>query len=87
MKHKSRPLPEIVCWRDAVYFRESEPAIVVSTSLLALCCQSAPEPTCETPISARSRSYASRSLRRIAAPLRPLHQPIDRAMDQVREPS
>ena len=41
--------------RDAVYLSGREPAMSMSTSLLALCCQSAPEPTCETPISARSR--------------------------------
>jgi hypothetical protein len=34
----------------------------MSTSLLALCCQSAPEPTCGTPISSQ-----------IATPLSPLH--------------
>jgi len=42
--------------REAVYLSGREPAMSMSTSLLALCCQSAPEPTCETPISARSRS-------------------------------
>jgi len=36
----------------------------MSTSLLALCCQSAPKPTWETPMRARSRSEASRSLRK-----------------------
>src|SRR6185437_5916901 len=50
--------------RDAVYPSGREPAMRISTSLLALCCQSAPEPTCDTPIRARSRSDASRSLRR-----------------------
>jgi hypothetical protein len=57
-------------WKIAIeneerfYLRGREPAMRMSTSLLALCCQSAPEPTCETPIRARSRSNASRSLRR-----------------------
>ena len=41
-----------------------EPAMRIATSLLALCCQSGPKPTWDTPISARSRSEASRSLRR-----------------------
>ena len=40
-----------------------EPVIRISTSLLALSCQSGPVATLETPISARSRSNGSRSLR------------------------
>jgi hypothetical protein len=40
-----------------------DPAMRISTSLLALCCRSEPEPICETPISARSRSDGSRSFR------------------------
>src|SRR5580658_4387572 len=40
-----------------------EPVMRMSTSLLALCCQSGPDATWETPISARSRSNGSRSLR------------------------
>src|ERR1700679_1776553 len=47
--------------RDAVYLSGREPAMRMSSSLLALCCQSAPEPTWETPIRARSKSKASRS--------------------------
>ena len=47
-----------------VYRSGREPAMRMSTSLLALCSQSAPEPTCEAPIRARSRSDASRSFRR-----------------------
>lgn len=39
-----------------------EPVMRMSTSLLALCCQSGPDATWETPISARSRSNGSRSL-------------------------
>jgi len=66
--------------RDADYLSGREPAMSMSTSLLALCCQSAPEPTCETPISARRRSYASISSQ-IATPLSPLNEPIDRGMD------
>src|ERR1700689_4277058 len=59
----TRPVPAPPSFPfDAVYLRGREPAMRMSTSLLALCCQSAPEPTCETPISARSRSNASRSL-------------------------
>ena len=46
-----------------VYLIGREPVIRMSTSLLALCCQSGPEATWETPISARSRSNGSRSLR------------------------
>ena len=52
-----------VLW-DAMYSSGREPAMSMSTSLLPLCCQSAPGPIWEAPISARSRSYASRSLRR-----------------------
>lgn len=40
-----------------------EPLIRISTSLLALCCQSGVEATLDTPMSARSRSNGSRSLR------------------------
>jgi hypothetical protein len=36
--------------RDADYLRGREPAMRMSTSLLALCCQSVPEPTCDAPI-------------------------------------
>jgi hypothetical protein len=39
-----------------------EPVMRMSTSLLALCCQSGPEATWETPTSARSRSNGSISL-------------------------
>jgi hypothetical protein len=45
------------------YLTGREPAMRMSTSLLALCCQSGPDATWETPISARSRSNGSRSLR------------------------
>src|SRR5580692_3215946 len=47
-----------------LYFIGREPLIRMSTSLLALSCQSGPVATLETPISARSRSNGSRSLRR-----------------------
>ena len=73
--------------RDAVYLSGREPAMSMSTSLLALCCQSAPEPTCETPISARSRSYASRSLRRSPLFLARFTSPSIAAWIMVREPS
>ena len=46
-----------------VYLIGREPVMRMSTSLLALCCQSGPDATWETPISARSRSNGSRSLR------------------------
>ena len=46
-----------------VYLIGREPVMRMSTSLLALCCHSGPEATWETPISARSRSNGSRSLR------------------------
>jgi hypothetical protein len=46
-----------------VYLTGREPVIRISTSLLALCCQSGLDATWETPISARSRSNGSRSLR------------------------
>ena len=45
------------------YLAGREPAMRMSTSLLALCCQSGLVATLATPISARSRSIASRSLR------------------------
>ena len=45
------------------YLIGREPVMRMSTSLLALCCQSGPDATWETPISARSRSNGSRSLR------------------------
>jgi hypothetical protein len=46
-----------------LYFIGPEPLIRMSTSLLALSCQSGPDATLETPIRARSRSNGSRSLR------------------------
>src|ERR1700686_629796 len=46
-----------------VYLIGREPMMRISTSLLALCCQSGPDATLETPIRARSRSNGSRSLR------------------------
>jgi|SRR5580658_4988711 hypothetical protein len=45
------------------YLAGREPVIRMSTSLLALCCQSGLVFTLATPISARSRSIGSRSLR------------------------
>jgi len=48
---------------SCVYLIVREPVMRMSTSLLALCCQSGPDATWETPISARSRSNGSRSLR------------------------
>src|SRR5579863_7234472 len=45
------------------YFVGREPVMRISTSLLALCCQSGLLATLDTPISARSRSNGSRSLR------------------------
>jgi hypothetical protein len=45
------------------YLRGREPVMRISTSLLALCCQSGLLATLDTPISARSRSNGSRSLR------------------------
>jgi hypothetical protein len=54
--HKLRPDSE-------VYLIGREPIIRISTSLLALCCQSGLDATLETPIRARSRSNGSRSLR------------------------
>src|ERR1700689_351280 len=45
------------------YLIGREPVMRMSTSLLALCCQSGPDATWETPIRARSRSNGSRSLR------------------------
>ena len=45
------------------YLGGREPAMRISTSLLALCCQSGVDATLETPIRARSRSNGSRSLR------------------------
>jgi hypothetical protein len=46
-----------------IYLIGRDPVMRMSTSLLALCCQSGPDATWETPISARSRSNGSRSLR------------------------
>jgi hypothetical protein len=48
---------------SCVYLIGREPVMRMSTSLLALCCQSGPDATWETPIRARSRSNGSRSLR------------------------
>ena len=48
---------------QGVYLTGREPEMRMSTNLLALCCQSGPDATWETPISARSRSNGSRSLR------------------------
>ena len=45
------------------YLAGREPVMRMSTSLLALCCQSGLVATLATPISARSRSIGSRSLR------------------------
>ena len=45
------------------YLTGREPVMRMSTSFLALCCQSGPEARLETPISARSRSIETRSLR------------------------
>ena len=45
------------------YFAGREPVIRMSTSLLALCCQSGLDATWATPMSARSRSNGSRSFR------------------------
>jgi hypothetical protein len=49
--------------RSPTYLIGREPVIRMSTSLLALCCQSGLEATLETPIRARSRSKGSRSRR------------------------
>jgi hypothetical protein len=49
--------------RHADYLAGREPVMRMSTSLLALCCQSGLVATLATPISARSRSIGSRSLR------------------------
>jgi hypothetical protein len=48
---------------QADYLAGREPVMRMSTSLLALCCQSGLVATLATPISARSRSIGSRSLR------------------------
>jgi len=45
------------------YFAGREPAMRISTNLLALGCQSGADATLETPIRARSKSTGSRSLR------------------------
>src|SRR5215831_5530922 len=45
------------------YLAGREPLIRMSTSLLALCCQSGAEDMLETPIRARSRSNGSKSFR------------------------
>jgi hypothetical protein len=45
------------------YFAGREPAMRISTNLLALGCQSGADATLETPIKARSKSTGSRSLR------------------------
>ena len=54
---------EVLALRDAVYLTGREPVMRISTSLRALCCQSGLVATLATPISARSRSIGSRSLR------------------------
>lgn len=46
-----------------LYLTGREPVMRISTSLFALCCQSGLDATLETPMSARSRSNGSRSLR------------------------
>ena len=48
---------------ESAYLTGREPVMRMSTSLLALCCQSGLVATLATPISARSRSIGSRSLR------------------------
>jgi hypothetical protein len=60
-----RRLTELRIARDpeADYLAGREPVMRMSTSLLALCCQSGLVATLATPISARSRSIGSRSLR------------------------
>jgi len=50
--------------RSCVYRAGREPVIRISTSLLALCCQSGMDAALETPTRARNRSNGSRSLRK-----------------------
>jgi len=61
----------------------------MSTSLLALCCQSGPDATWETPISAWSRFEWLQISTNVAALDCALHQPIDRSLvlTQVRRGS
>ena len=46
-----------------IYFDGREPTMRISTSRWALCCQSGPDATLETPIRARSKSKGAGSLR------------------------
>src|SRR5580704_2915276 len=48
---------------QVIYLTGREPLMRISTSRLALCCQSGLDATFDTPIRARSRSIGSRSLR------------------------
>ena len=64
------------------YLAGREPVMRMSTSLLALCCQSGLVATLATPIRARSRSIASRSLR--MSPLLIARLTIARIASQIR---
>jgi hypothetical protein len=57
------PIAAGIAPRPRAYLAGREPMMRMSTSLLALCCQSGVVATLATPISARSRSIGSRSLR------------------------
>jgi hypothetical protein len=59
-RHVSPPFDNC---RDPAYSTGREPVMRMSTSLLALCCQSGLVATLATPMRARSRSIGSRSLR------------------------
>jgi hypothetical protein len=58
-----RPAPVLPLREARAYLAGREPVMRISTSLVALCCQSGLVATLATPISARSRSIGSRSLR------------------------
>jgi len=63
------------------YLTGREPVMRISTSRLALCCQSGPVATLDTPISARSRWIGSRSLR--MSPLLMARHTSDRIASQI----
>jgi hypothetical protein len=57
------PILRGLAGRALAYFVGREPVMRISTSRLALCCQSGLDATLDTPIKARTRSNGSRSLR------------------------
>ena len=72
------------CAEYRVYLTGREPEIRMSTSLLALCCQSGLDATWETPIQGPKQIEWFKVLAHVAALDRALHQTIDRSLDTER---